>query len=66
MYDKDGDIFGVTLGGTEYYYVKNVQNDAIAIADSEGTVIAGYTYDAWGKVIQVTGNTSIANTNLIR
>ena len=35
MYDKDGDTFGFTLARTEYYYVKNVQNDAIAIADSE-------------------------------
>ena len=39
-YDNNGDVFGFIYNETEYYYVKNAQNDIIAIADADGTVIA--------------------------
>ncbi len=66
MYDNNGDAFGFIYNGTEYYYVKNAQNDIIAIADADGTVIANYYYDAWGKLIETSGNTAIAELNPIR
>ena len=48
MYDNNGDIFGFTVNGRAYYYVKNAQNDVTAITDSNGTVVVRYYYDAWG------------------
>lgn len=66
MYDNNSDIFGFIYNDTEYYYIKNAQNDVIAIADSNGNVLARYYYDAWGKVLEITGNTEIANLNPIR
>lgn len=48
MYDNNGDIFGFTVNGRTYYYVKNAQNDVTAITDSNGTVVVRYYYDAWG------------------
>ena len=66
MYDNNGDAFGFIYNETEYYYVKNAQNDIIAIADADGTVIANYYYDAWGKSEGITGNTEIANLNPLR
>ena len=54
MYDNNSDIFGVIYNNTEYYYIKNAQNDVIAIADANGNVLIKYTYDAWGKVISIT------------
>ena len=49
MYDNSGDIFGFTVNGRTYYYVKNAQNDVTAITDSNGTVVVYYYYDAWGE-----------------
>ena len=60
------DAFGFIYNETEYYYVKNAQNDIIAIADADGTVIANYYYDAWGNPEGITGNTEIANLNPLR
>ena len=70
MYDNDGDPFGFIYNGTPYYYVKNAQNDVVAILDSNKAVIAKYQYDAWGKVTSVTdadGNeiTNASNIGLI-
>ena len=50
MYDNNGDIFGFTYNGTEYYYIKNAQNDVVAIADASGNVVVRYYYNAWGNI----------------
>ena len=54
MYDNNGDIFGMVYNGTPYYYIKNAQNDVVAIVDSNKNVIAEYQYDAWGRIVSVT------------
>ena len=33
-----------------YYFIKNLQGDAIAITNSEGVVVARYAYDVWGAI----------------
>ena len=56
MYDNNGDYFGFTYNGKAYYYVKNAQNDVVAILDSDKAVVAKYQYDAWGNcTVRTTG-----------
>ena len=66
MYDNNGDPFGFVYSGTEYYYVKNAQNDVTAIASADGTIIANYYYDPWGRLIEITGDSALAYLNPIR
>lgn len=61
-----GDAFGFIYNGEEYYYIKNVQNDIVAIADKDGDIVANYYYDAWGNITQITGDTALAQTNPLR
>ena len=58
MYDNNGDVFGFTYNGTEYYYIKNAQNDVVAIADASGNVVVRYYYNAWGEIIDCVDNTT--------
>ena len=53
-----GDAFGFIYNGEEYYYIKNVQNDIVAIADKNGYIAANYYYDALGNAPQITGDTT--------
>ena len=64
IYDSDGEILGFTYNGTPYYYIKNVQGDVYKVVNASGSVVASYTYDAWGKVLSAIG--SMANINPIR
>jgi RHS repeat-associated protein len=66
LYGVDGELVGFTYDGTAYYYEKNLQGDVIWLTDASGNEVAKYTYDAWGKVLFVEGNTEIANINPIR
>ena len=43
-----------------YAYVHDLQGDICQIVDANGTVVVEYTYNAWGKVLNVTG--SMAST----
>ncbi|MBE6958455.1 MAG: RHS repeat-associated core domain-containing protein [Ruminococcaceae bacterium] len=43
-----------------YYYITNLQGDVIGIADSTGALVVRYSYDAWGKLLSITG--SMADT----
>ena len=39
-----------------YHYELNLQGDVIAILDSDGTRVVEYTYDAWGKILSISGS----------
>ncbi len=54
-YDSNGNLISMNLNGTEYYYVRNGQNDIIGLVDSTGTQVVIYTYDAWGSLVSTTG-----------
>ena len=49
-----------TSGIQIYYFVMNLQGDVTAIVDTSGNPVVQYSYDAWGKILSVTG--SMANT----
>ena len=82
FYDASGKPFALeytdsdsTNTNTEkYYYVLNAQGDVVGLLDSDGALVARYTYDAWGKLLSVTdtnGNTitdedDVANVNPLR
>ncbi len=63
IYDENGSPAGITVNGTQYWFVKNLQGDVTAILDSSGTVAANYRYDAYGYIISIT-NGSGANVGL--
>ncbi|MBR5136527.1 MAG: hypothetical protein IKV30_00695 [Clostridia bacterium] len=39
-----------------YYVVTNAQGDVVALVDGSGTKVVEYTYDAWGKLTNMTGS----------
>ena len=63
IYDENGSPAGITVNGTQYWFVKNLQGDVTAILDSSGAVVANYRYDAYGYIISIT-NGSGANVGL--
>jgi RHS repeat-associated protein len=66
-YDSSDNLIGFELNGTPYYYAKNAHGDVTGILNSSGTVVAAYTYDAWGNILNITGsNLTVANINSYR
>ena len=54
-YDASGVPMAVNYGGTDYYYVTNIQGDVMAILNTSGNAVVEYTYDAWGNIHTTTG-----------
>lgn len=50
---------------TSYYYLLNHRGDVVALMESDYTIVAKYSYTAWGEILSVTdGNgTAVASTN---
>ena len=46
-----------------YYFHKNLQGDVIEIRSAYGSLVARYTYDAWGKVISITNENGLDVTD---
>lgn len=75
-YDSNGVPTSFAHNGTMYYYVKNLQGDIVQITKQDGTVVAKYVYDVWGKIlsikdgsnnmIETTNATHLANLNPFR
>lgn len=54
VYDSGSALLYMVYNGTTYYYEKNLQGDITALLDSEGNVVAEYTYDIWGRLMNNT------------
>ena len=59
-YDGENKAASFDLNGTEYYYLRNLQGDIAGIVDGTGSLVVEYAYDAWGKLLSITG--SLADT----
>ena len=51
---------------TEYVYVKNAKGDVLAILNGSGTVVANYSYDAWGNCTVESQTGGMGDINPIR
>ena len=63
QFDENGQRTGFTYNGTQYYYLYNLQGDVVAVLDSNASIVAKYTYDAWGKVLSVTNASDTVQTS---
>ena len=63
-----GQLVSVNYNGTEYYYMRNGQNDIVGLMDNAGAVVVSYSYDAWGKSLTVSGTlaTTLGQDNPFR
>lgn len=57
---------GYEWQGNSYYYVRNAMGDVEGISDMEGNLLCSYYYDAWGNVMEITGDRELAEKNRIR
>ena len=64
QYDNSGNPTGFLHNGTQYLYLTNQMGDVIGITDSTGSLIATYTYGAWGEVLATTPATAGSSTQL--
>ena len=69
IYDASGKPFALkySTNGTSfetYYYVLNLQGDVVKLIQANGHVVAQYTYDAWGNILDRGGN--LAEVNPLR
>ena len=55
-YDSTGQLIGLNYNGVNYYALRNLQGDVVALTDKNGTKVVSYVYDSWGRVISVTGS----------
>ncbi len=74
QYDNSGTPLGFVYNETQYFYVTNQMGDVIGITDANGTLLAQYAYDDWGKLVSIdtadaegeTACLELANANPLR
>lgn len=65
---------GIKYNNTNYYYVKNIQNDIVGILDNSYNMVAKYEYDSFGNILtikdindgEITDSDHIAHINPFR
>ncbi len=63
-YDSQGMAIGFKYGGNYYYYMRDLLGNVTAVADTDGNLVAEYSYDAYGNLLSSSG--ALANINPIR
>ena len=66
VYDSAGEAVSMVYNGVEYYFVRNGQRDVVGLIDGNGNIVVNYTYDSWGKLLKVEGNTELGYRNPLR
>ena len=61
---------GFVLDDVQYFYITNNNGDIVGISDYAGNKIASYTYDEWGKLLEISAaneeSRKIAEINPLR
>ncbi len=52
-YDESGNVIGLKYNDTQYYYIRNGQNDIVGILDSNLNQVVSYEYDSWGNILSI-------------
>ena len=55
-YDSAANPVSMRVSGKDYFYVRNLQNDVIALIDDAGETVVEYKYNSWGKILSITGS----------
>lgn len=56
LYDENNMLYGFIKDNAEkYLYIRDNLQNIIAIATLSGEIVVKYTYDAWGKLLSITG-----------
>ena len=63
-YDESGRPYALNYNGVVYYYITNLQGDVVKISNPTGSVVAEYSYNAWGELLSATG--TMASVNPLR
>src|SRR5574344_2100859 len=50
-------------GTTNYYYLKDLANTVLALANSSGSIVESYVYDAYGNVTIKNGSGNVIPTS---
>ncbi|ORX45938.1 hypothetical protein BCR36DRAFT_585408 [Piromyces finnis] len=66
IYDEENKIIGFIFNDNTYYFEKNIQNDVTRIFNNNGEYVSEYIYDAWGNIIGILGDDTIARANPFR
>ena len=66
IYDNNGDPFSLiytngTAQPVTYYYVLNYQGDVVNLVTAAGSPAATYRYNAWGEILEATGEMAEIN-----
>ena len=58
FYDAQNRVTEIEYNGSRYGIIHNLQGDVVGLLDSNGTEVVKYTYDAWGRQLDITGTMS--------
>ena len=61
-YDAAGQPLTMTLDGTVYYYLLNIQGDVMGLVDGSGNLQAAFSYTAYGKAYSINNVSSMGTT----
>lgn len=66
MYDENASVIGMEIDDEAYYFEKDGQDNVNRIFSSTGDVICSYSYDAFGNIVSISGDETIAKLNPYR
>jgi len=65
-YDANGNLLYFDYGDKQYYYELDDHKSVVGILDEQGERLVSYEYDAWGKLVQISGDQQLGNINPFR
>lgn len=66
FYDENESVTAYQKGEKMYYYEKDKLDNIIGIYNEKGQKVVGYSYDAWGNLLSISGDKELGEDNPFR